>query len=118
MHVNKGLARMFETKKVVIIPNKINPVSSKEEKKVVCMLLLVPIKNMVIMAIKVGNRPLQVTKLLVSMARSRSRFESIIRQPTIAAALHPNPIHIVSACFPHALHFLNGLSKLYALRGR
>ena len=59
-------------------------------------------KNIVIIAIKVGKRPLHGTKLFVSMARRRSLGESIIRQPTTPAALHPNPIAIQSACFPHA----------------
>ena len=46
-------------------------------------------------------------KLLVIIAINLSRGESIIRHPTIPAALHPNPIHIVKACLPQALHFLN-----------
>ena len=49
-------------------------------------------KNMVMMAMRVGNRPLQGTKLLVMMAISRSRGESMIRQPTTPAALQPKPI--------------------------
>ena len=64
-----------------------------------------PTKNIVIMAMRVGNRPLQGTKLLVMMAMSRSRGESMIRQPTIPAALQPNPMAIVSACLPQALAF-------------
>ncbi len=59
-----------------------------------------PPKKIVAMAIKVGNLPLQGTKLLVIMAISLSRGESIILQPTTPAALHPNPIHIVRDCFP------------------
>ena len=53
-----------------------------------------PAKNMVIIAISVGNRPLQGTKLLVKMAISRSRGDSMIRQPITPQALHPNPIQI------------------------
>ena len=55
---------------------------------------------MVEIAISVGNRPLQGTKLLVNMAINLSRGESIILQPIIPAALQPNPIHIVRHCLP------------------
>lgn len=41
-----------------------------------------------------GNLPLQGTKLLVIMAMRRSLGESMIRQPTIPAALHPKPMHM------------------------
>ena len=70
------------------------------------------------MAMSVGNLPLHGTKLFVTIAIKRSRGESIILQPTIPAALQPNPIHIVSACLPQAEHRLNDLSKLYATRGK
>ena len=76
------------------------------------------VKNMVIIAIRVGNLPLQGTKLLVSMAISLSLGESIILQPIIPAALQPKPIHIVKACFPQAQLFLKKLSKLKAILGR
>ena len=71
-----------------------------------------PIKNIVITDISMGNLPLQGTKLFVSIASSRSRGESIIRQPTTPAALQPKPIQTVSACFPQALQHLKGRSKL------
>ena len=60
-----------------------------------------PIKNIVITEISMGNLPLQGTKLLVSMASiasSRSRGESIMRQPTAPAALQPKPIQMFE-CF-------------------
>lgn len=41
-----------------------------------------------------GNRPLQGTKLLVIVAMSLSRGESIMRQPTTPAALQPNPMQM------------------------
>ena len=69
-------------------------------------------------AIRVGNRPLQGTKLLVMVAISRSRGESIMRQPTTPAALQPKPMHMVSACLPQAQAFLKYLSRLKAMRGR
>ena len=77
-----------------------------------------PIRNMDIREMSNGNLPLQGTKLFVSKARFLSLGESIIRQPTTPAALHPNPMHIVKDCFPHAEHFLNGLSRLYAILGK
>lgn len=58
-------------------------------------LISVPIKNMVIIEISVGKRPLQGTKLLVIMAISLSLGESIMRQPMIPAALQPKPMHMV-----------------------
>ena len=73
---------------------------------------------MEINVIIVGNRPLQGTKLFVSIASNLSRGESMILHPTTPAALQPNPIHIVRACFPHALQHLNGLSRLKAIRGK
>lgn len=64
-----------------------------------------PTKNMVMTLMRKGNHPLQGTKLLVRMAMSRSRGESMILHPTTPAALHPNPMHIVSACLPQAFAF-------------
>src|SRR5690554_6093765 len=51
---------------------------------------------------RVGKRPLQGTKLLVRIAISLSRAESIIRQEVTPTALQPKPIHIVRDCFPWA----------------
>ena len=51
-------------------------------------------KNIEIIEIIIGKRPLQGTKLLVSIASIRSRFESIILQPITPAALHPKPIQV------------------------
>ena len=45
--------------------------------------------------IKVGNLPLQGTKLFVMIAIKRSLGESMMRQPMIPAALHPKPMHMV-----------------------
>ena len=70
-----------------------------------------PAKNSVMTEIRVGKRPLQGTKLLVMTAMSRSRGESMIRQPATPAALQPKPMHMVSACLPQALHFLKPLSR-------
>ena len=47
----------------------------------------------------VGNLPLQGIKLLVRMAISRSRGESIIRQPVTPAALQPKPMHMAQPLF-------------------
>lgn len=90
---NNVFDNILDDKKVIIIPNKITSVSNKAEitdpKSP-----LNPIKNMEITAIRVGNLPLQGTKLLVKIAIKRSRGESIILQPTIPAALQPNPMHM------------------------
>lgn len=42
-------------------------------------------------------------EVVVRMAMSRSRGESMIRQPTTPAALQPKPMHMVRACLPQAL---------------
>ncbi len=87
-------------------PSRMTPVSSRaDEQGPAPKPPAVPTKNMVMMAIRVGNRPLQGTKLLVSMAMSRSRGESMMRQPTTPAALQPKPMHMVRACLPQALAF-------------
>ena len=57
---------------------------------------------MVDSAINVGNRPLHGTKLFVMVAISLSLGESMILQAITPAALHPNPMHMVSACLPCA----------------
>ena len=75
-------------------------------------------KNIVDIAIKVGNLPLQGTKLFVSIAINLSLGESIILHPITPAALHPNPIHIVRHCLPWQQAFLNIWSRLNATLGR
>ena len=76
------------------------------------------VKNIVISVIKVGNLPLQGTKLLVSIAINLSLFELIILVPITPQALHPKPIHIVRDCFPLAQALLNNLSILNASLGK
>ena len=71
-----------------------------------------PTKNMVIMAIMVGNRPLHGTKLFVIMAISRSLGESMIRQPMIPAALHPNPMHMTTEIYAGFSLFTAGARTL------
>src|SRR5690606_41410372 len=74
--------------------------------------------NTVVNIIRVGNRPLQGTKLLVRIAIRRSRGESITRVEITPAALHPKPIAIDSACLPCAPAFLNIQSRLKATLGK
>lgn len=90
---------IHDTKNVISIPKIITAVSKRLDNIDEEIPDAFPMKNIVIIAIIVGNLPLQGTKLLVSIAIIRSRGESIIRQPTIPAALHPNPIHTVKALF-------------------
>ena len=61
-----------------------------------------PAKNMLSSASSSGKRPLQGTKLFVRIASSRSRRESMMRQPVTPAALQPKPIAIVRHCLPQA----------------
>ena len=61
---------------------------------------------------------MQGTKAFVKIPINRSLGESIILHPTTPAALHPNPIHIVSACLPVPQHFLKHLSILKAILGK
>ena len=65
-------------------------------------------KNIDMTAIKKGNLPLQGVRELVITAIARSLGESIILAPVTPTALHPSPIHVVSACLPQALHFSKG----------
>ena len=66
------------------------------------LLEIAPIKIIAIV-IRNGNLPLHGTKLLVRIAINLSLGESIILAPVTPTALHPNPIHIVRACFPQDL---------------
>lgn len=88
------LERILETKKVMQTPSRMKPVSRIADPADWANPPDTPTKNIDKMAISVGKRPLQGTKLFVIIAISRSRGESMIRQPTIPAALHPNPMHI------------------------
>ena len=88
-------------------PNIMTPVNiSVESKEPVNPVAMLPTKNMDIMEIIVGKRPLQGTKLLVSIEIISSLGESMILQHTTPAALQPNHIHMVRACFPQVLAFL------------
>ena len=107
-----------DARKVAPTPSSTSPVSSAAEASEAPNPPEAPTKNIVRIAISVGNRPLQGTKLLVSIAMSRSRGESMMRQPTTPAALQPKPIAMVRACLPQARHFLKVRSRLNATRGR
>ncbi len=100
------------TASVMPIPRRIIRVSSSAQRKEDQRPLDIPAKKIAISAIRVGNLPLQGTKLLVRMARRRSLSESMIRQPVTPAALQPNPMAMHSACFPQAWQHWNGLSRL------
>lgn len=86
--------RSFETKSVTTTPKTIT-VNNKPAETSERNGNEIPVaKNIVIIAIKVGNLPLQGTKLFVTVAIIRSLGDSIIRQPVTPQALHPNPINI------------------------
>ncbi|SFR93536.1 hypothetical protein SAMN05661086_02589 [Anaeromicropila populeti] len=83
-----------DIRNVIIMPSRITKVRSIAESSLPPGRGRNPIKNMVIIAIIAGKRPLHGIKLLVRMAMSRSRLESIMRQPITPAALHPSPMHM------------------------
>lgn len=106
------LDRIFDTINVIISPKIIIPDRYIAHMKLFKNEFESQFKqNIVINAINVGKRPLQGVKLFVNIAISLSLGESMILQPMIPAALHPNPIHVVRACLPHAPAFLNAQSK-------
>ena len=90
-----------ETPNVQKMPSRISPSSSAAE-LTVRQSPLPAAKNREMQVIMVGNLPLQGTKLLVRMAISRSRGESMMRHPVTPAALQPNPMHMVRLCLPQA----------------
>ena len=100
-----GLPRSTVTLSSCVAPN-VSPTLSTSaavsSSALTSELPLAAAKNMVMSAMSAGNRPLHGMRLLVSTASSRSRSESMMRQPTTPAALQPRPMHIVSACLPHA----------------
>ena len=110
--------RSFETKSVTTTPKTIT-VNNKPAETSERNGNEIPVaKNIVIIAIKVGNLPLQGTKLFVTVAIIRSLGDSIIRQPVTPQALHPNPINIVRDCFPLVPDLAKNLSILNATLGK
>ena len=96
---------IFDIKRVITTPSIITPIKIRAENRERNGDTIPAAKNIVIIDISMGKRPLHGTKLFVIIAISLSRGESIIRQPITPAALQPNPMHIVSACFPWAQAF-------------
>lgn len=90
---NSVLDKTFDTDNVMVTPSRISAVSMIPEARV-RKEAKDAAKKMVMMAIRVGNRPLQGTKLFVSMAMSLSRGDWMMRQPVTPQALHPNPMHM------------------------
>lgn len=86
--------RILDTKNVINTPRTITKVNNTADAAYWYEAETPVIKNIVIMAISVGNLPLHGTKLLVIIAIRRSLGESIILHPTTPAALHPNPMHM------------------------
>ena len=75
----------------MIIPIIITKITAKVENIEEYIPNVLPTINIEDIVIKNGKRPLQGTKLLVSIAINLSLGESIILVPTTPAALHPNP---------------------------
>lgn len=112
------LDKIFDTINIIIIPNNITPNKISAEATPLNAGAIFPTKNIDIIVINVGKRPLHGTKLLVRIAINLSRGESIILVPITPHVLHPKPIQVVSACLPCADAFLNKLSRLKAIRGK
>lgn len=106
------IQKVVKTPRITVAANKI------AERKLPPKLTELPTKNIVIIEIKIGKRPLHGTKLFVKIAINYSLGEFIMRVPTIPAALQPNPIHMVKACLPQAPALAKYLSKLKATRGK
>ncbi len=102
----------FDMRSVIKIPRMITPDRIAADNTEENAPEAPPTKNMVIMAIMVGKRPLHGTKLLVIMAISRSLGESMIRQPMIPAALHPNPMHMTAEIYARPFPSSVGASTL------
>ena len=77
-----------------------------------------PERNAVKSVMSSGKRPLHGTRLFVSIAMSRSRGESMMRQPVTPQALQPRPMHIVRLCRPCAPARAKQRSSTNATRGR
>ncbi len=95
-----------ETAKVIMTAKAIRRASSTDENTESKGAAMLPRKNIDIIDIIVGNRPLQGTKLFVTTAIKRSRGESIILHPVTPAALHPKPMHMVG-CYLSAKKLKN-----------
>ena len=115
---NSVFERTLEVTNVINIPKPITIIRIKTPSNEFQNPPSTPTKNMVIIEISIGNLPLHGTKEFVNIAINLSLGESIILQPETPTALQPNPIAIVSACFPQVLHFLNIPSTLNAILGK
>ena len=91
---NRVAERSLVSTRVAKIPSRINAVRISADTAVCAKPPMPTTKNIPMIAISAGKRPLQGTKLLVRIANSRSRGESMMRQPTIPAALQPKPMHM------------------------
>ena len=85
------LDKILEIIKVITIPNITIKSITKEESKEEYIPKLFPTINIEEIVIKNEKRPLQGTKLLVSIETSISLGESIILDPITPAALQPKP---------------------------
>ena len=115
---NIVLDSIFETNNVNKIPNKTTSITTTAATNPENIAAIEPEINIVAIVIKNGNLPLQGTKQFVSIAINFSLGEFIILVPTTAAALQPNPMHMVSACLPEVHAHLKHLSKLKAILGK
>ena len=99
-------------------PNTATPITASAEIRPAQCAGTAPPTKIVATRICVGQRPLQIAKLFVMIAISRSRGLSMMRAATTPAALQPQPLAIVSACLPCAPARRKVRSRLNATRGR
>ena len=116
--LRKVADKNLDTTRVIPIPMSTTTIITKVATRELNWLFINPPINIEEIAMSRGKRPLQGTKLLVIMAIRRSLGDSIIRHDIIPAALHPNPMHMVSDCLPWAPERLKKLSRLNATLGR
>lgn len=102
---NSVFDKSFEETNVIKIPKSITKSSINTPLREEIIPVQFPIKNIDIIEIMAGNLPLHGTNEFVRIAINLSLGESIILAPITPHALHPNPMHIVNACFPQAVHF-------------
>jgi hypothetical protein len=111
-------ASAHETTKVKSTPNIATATTANDENKPAIYSGTNEPMKIVAIRICVGQRPLHMAKLFVTMAIRRSRGLSMMRKDITPAALQPKPIAMVNDCLPCAPTFLKMLSRLKATLGR
>ena len=112
------LLRILHTQKVINIPSIISRKTNIAEIEEEYFSATKPPTKIVERVVSIPNFPLQGINEFVIIDTSLSEGELIILQPVTPTALHPSPIHIVSACLPVECILQKHLSRLKAILGR